>query len=93
MENRRLRRLAINIINSENPHGAAFETKSCWRAMTDQKAPLPCLNRSTATEDRSVGAAAKICDQQWIERNREAMASYDAFVEQVGLFLEDLRTF
>ena len=30
---------------------------------------------------------------QWVERNRGAMASYDAFVEREGLLLEDLRTF
>jgi post-segregation antitoxin (ccd killing protein) len=29
----------------------------------------------------------------WRERNRTAMASYDAFVEKAGLILGDLRTF
>ena len=36
---------------------------------------------------------AKACDSEWTERNRGAMASYDAFVERDGLLLDDLRVF
>jgi antitoxin CcdA len=51
------------------------------------------INLSAAAEDGIARAVAKARDQQWVERNREAMASYDAFVEREGLLLEDLRTF
>ena len=51
------------------------------------------INLSAAAEDGIERAVAKARDQQWVERNRGAMASYDAFVEREGLLLEDLRTF
>jgi antitoxin CcdA len=51
------------------------------------------INLSAAAEDGIARAVAKARDQQWVERNRGAMASYDAFVEREGLLLEDLRTF
>jgi antitoxin CcdA len=51
------------------------------------------INLSAAAEDGIERAVAKARNQQWVERNRGAMASYDAFVERAGLLLEDLRTF
>jgi antitoxin CcdA len=51
------------------------------------------INLSAAAEDGIERAVAKARDQQWVERNRGGMASYDAFVEREGLLLEDLRTF
>jgi antitoxin CcdA len=51
------------------------------------------INLSAAAEDGIERAVAKARDQQWVDRNRGAMASYDAFVEREGLLLEDLRTF
>jgi len=51
------------------------------------------VNPILAVEDDLRRAVAKARDEQWIERNRTAMASYDAFVETVGLLLEDLRLF
>jgi antitoxin CcdA len=51
------------------------------------------INLSAAAADGIARAVAKARDQQWVERNRGAMASYDAFVEREGLLLEDLRTF
>jgi antitoxin CcdA len=51
------------------------------------------INLSAAAEDGIARAVAKARDQQWVERNRGAMASYDAFVEREGLLLEDLRIF
>jgi antitoxin CcdA len=51
------------------------------------------INLSAAAKEGIERAAAKAHHQQWIERNRSTMASYDAFVEQKGLLLDDLRTF
>jgi antitoxin CcdA len=51
------------------------------------------INLSAAAEDGIERAVAKARNQQWVDRNRAAMASYNAFVEREGLLLEDLRTF
>lgn len=45
------------------------------------------INLCAATEGGIERAVTKPRDQQWIERNRGAMVSYDAFVEQKGLLL------
>jgi antitoxin CcdA len=51
------------------------------------------VNLSQAAEDGITRAVTVARDEQWVRRNREAMASYDAFVAEQGLILEDLRTF
>ncbi len=53
------------------------------------KAPKIERKRSTNLTQRD----SFLRDEQWVERNRAAMAGYDAFVEKEGLLLEDLRTF
>jgi antitoxin CcdA len=58
-----------------------------------QEAKALDINLSLAAEDGIARAVAKARDEQWIERNRGAMASYDAFVEKEGLILGDVRTF
>ncbi len=58
-----------------------------------REARLLGINLSSAAEDGIERAVAKARDQKWVERNRGAMASYDAFVEREGLLLDDLRTF
>jgi antitoxin CcdA len=51
------------------------------------------VNLSQAAEDGIARAVTAARDEQWVRRNREAMASYDAFVAEQGLILADLRTF
>ncbi len=43
------------------------------------------INLSAAADDGIERAVAKARDQQWVERNRGDMASYDAFVERGGI--------
>jgi antitoxin CcdA len=73
--------------------GAKRSTNLTLRTSLVREARLFDINLSAAAEDGIEHAVAKARDQQWIERNRAAMASYDAFVEREGLLLEDLRTF
>jgi antitoxin CcdA len=73
--------------------GSKRSTNLTLRTSLVQEARLFDINLSAAAEDGIQRAVAKARDQQWIERNRVAMASYDAFVEREGLLLEDLRTF
>jgi antitoxin CcdA len=73
--------------------GSKRSTNLTLRTSLVQEARLFDINLSAAAEDGIQRAVAKARDQQWIERNRAAMASYDAFVEREGLLLEDLRTF
>jgi antitoxin CcdA len=73
--------------------GSKRSTNLTLRNSLVQEARLFDINLSAAAEDGIERAVAKARDQQWIERNRAAMESYDAFVEREGLLLEDLRTF
>ncbi len=68
-------------------------TNLTLRARLVREARLLDITLSAAAEDGIERAVALARDQQWIERNRAAMASYDAFVEREGLLLEDIRTF
>lgn len=58
-----------------------------------QEARALDINLSAAAADGIVRAVARAKAAQWVDRNRPAMASYDAFVEREGLLLEDLRAF
>jgi antitoxin CcdA len=73
--------------------GSKRSTNLTLRNSLVQEARLFDINLSAAAEDGIERAVAKARDQQWIERNRAAMESYDAFVEREGLLLEDLRMF
>jgi antitoxin CcdA len=82
---------------NEIPKGARIAAKRSTnltlRESLVQEARMLDINLSQAAEDGIARAVAKARDEQWIARNRAAMASYDAFVEKEGLILEDLRTF
>jgi len=58
-----------------------------------REARLLDINLSAAAEAGIERAVARARDEEWVARNRKAMASYDAFVEREGLLLEDIRTF
>jgi antitoxin CcdA len=73
--------------------GSKRSTNLTLRTRLVQEARSFDINLSAAAEDGIERAVAKARDQQWIERNRAAMASYDAFVEREGLLLGDIRTF
>ena len=73
--------------------GEKRSTNLTLRASLVQQARGLDINLSLAAEDGIARAVAKARDEQWVARNREAMASYDAFVTKHGLILEDVRTF
>ena len=73
--------------------GLKRSTNLTLRAKLVREARLLGVNLSFAAEDGIERAVSKARDQRWVEHNRGAMASYDAFVEREGLLLEDLRTF
>ena len=73
--------------------GEKRSTNLTLRASLVQQARGLDINLSLAAEDGIARAVAKARDEQWVARNREAMASYDAFVTKHGFILEDVRTF
>lgn len=83
----------MNEIRKDARTATKRSTNLTLRESLIQEARTLDINLSQAAEDGIARAVAKARDKQWIERNRAAMASYDAFVEKEGLILEDLRTF
>lgn len=83
----------MNDPTSPADNGSKRSTNLTLRTKLIREARSLDLNLSAAAEDGIERAVAKARDQQWIERNRAAMASYDAFVEREGLLLGDIRTF
>ena len=83
----------MNDIRKEARIGTKRPTNLTLQESLIQEARTLDINLSQAAEDGIARAVAKARDEQWIARNRAAMASYDAFVEKEGLILEDLRTF
>lgn len=73
--------------------GGKRSTNLTLRESLVQEARALDINLSLAAEDGIARAVARARDEQWVARNRGAMASYDAFVEKEGLILGDLRTF
>jgi antitoxin CcdA len=73
--------------------GGKRSTNLTLRESLVQEARALDINLSLAAEDGIARAIAKARAEQWVARNRGAMASYDAFVEKEGLILGDLRTF
>lgn len=80
-------------IAKETRGGGKRSTNLMLRGSLVQEARALDINLSLAAEDGIARAVAKARNEQWVERNRGAMASYDAFVEKEGLILGDIRTF
>ena len=83
----------MNDLTKVADDGSKRSTNLTLRTRLVQEARFFGINLSAAAEDGIERALAHARDQQWIARNRAAMASYDAFVDREGLLLEDLRTF
>jgi antitoxin CcdA len=76
------------------PHeGRKRSTNLTLRDSLVQEARTLEINLSEAAEDGIARAVAKVRSDQWVSRNRDAMASYNDFVAENGLILEDLQTF
>jgi antitoxin CcdA len=88
-----MRQDAVKELTGGTDDGIKQSTNLTLTAKLVHKARLLRLNPGGGAEEGIRCAVAKARDQQWVERNRGAMASYDAFVERGGLLLEDLRTF
>jgi len=73
--------------------GLKRSTNLTLRTKLVRDARMLGINLSAAAEAGIERAVAKAREQEWVERNRTAMASYKAFVEREGLLLEDLRPF
>jgi len=73
--------------------GLKRSTNLTLRTKLVRDARLLGINLSAAAEAGIESAIAKAREQEWVARNRTAMASYNAFVEREGLVLEDLRPF
>ena len=73
--------------------GLKRSTNLTLRTKLVRDARMLGINLSAAAEAGIERAVAKAREQEWVERNRTAMASYNAFVEREGLLLEDLRPF
>jgi antitoxin CcdA len=83
----------MNELSKPVGDGSKRPTNLTLRTKLVQEARTLDINLSAAAEDGIERAVARARDEQWIERNRRAMTSYDAFVEREGLLLEDVRTF
>jgi antitoxin CcdA len=73
--------------------GGKRSTNLTLRQSLVEEARALDVNLSQAAEDGIARAVTLARDEQWVRRNREAMASYDAFVAEHGLILADLRVF